>query len=251
MTDDAAGESRPGALVREEHRDHATWLTLDRPERLNVFTGAGYDELGAAVDRAAADPATRVVVLTGTGRAFSAGADRSLVDGTATPDERRRAGEGFTALIEAVGRCETPIVAAVNGLAVGVGCTILLQCDLVLAARSARFRFPFTALGIVPEAGSSVLLPARARWGDAAWALLSSEWIDAPAACEMGLAWRAVPDADLVAETTRVAATIAAVDPAAVAATKRLLTAGRAELVRAAMAREQAAMGALLARGDA
>jgi enoyl-CoA hydratase/carnithine racemase len=248
--DDLVAGERSG-MVREELRDHVTWLTLDRPDRLNSFVATGYGDLQAAIERAAADPETRVIVLTGTGRAFSAGADRSLFDGTASAAAQRQAGRDFSAMIEALGRCEKPVLVAVNGLAVGIGCTLLLHCDLVLVAASARLRLPFTALGIVPEAGSSVLLPARAPWGDAAWAMLSSEWIDAPTAREMGLAWRVVPDGELVASTTRAAATIAGRDPDAVAATKRLLLAGRAGLVRDAMRREQAEMGALLAREKA
>ena len=233
-------------MLLEEVRDATTWLTLDRPDRLNAFTGGDYLDLRVAIERATADPSARAIVMTGTGRAFSAGADRSLVDGTATPEDRRQAGAEFAALLAALSRCDKPVAAAVNGLAVGIGCTILLHCDLVLLAESARLRLPFTALGIVPEAGSSVLLPARARWGDVAWALLSSEWIDAQDALHMGLAWRVVPDAELVEETERAVGTITAHDPAAVAATKRLLTAGRAELVREAMAREYAELGALL-----
>ncbi len=233
-------------LVEERFDDGTTWLTLDRPEALNAFTVTGYRDLRLAVERATGDHATRVIVLTGRGRAFSAGADRSLLDGTADADGRATAGAEFDGMLDAFGRCEKPILAAVNGLAVGIGCTLLLHCDLVLLAASARLRLPFTALGIVPEAGSSALLPARVRWSDAVWALLSSEWIDAPAALAMGLAWRMVDDDALLTEAATAAATIAAQDPAAVAATKRLLGAGRADVVRAAMAREQAEMGRLL-----
>ena len=222
-----------------------TWLTFDRAERLNAFTGGDYRDLRVAVERAVADPATRVIVLTGAGRAFSAGADRSLLDGTASPSDRELASSEFGAMLEAIDRCDKPIIAAVNGLAVGIGSTVLLHCDLVLIAESARLRFPFTALGIVPEAGSSALLPARARWADAVWAMLSSEWLDAHAALAMGLAWRVVPDTELIVEAEQAAATIAALDPAAVAATKRLLTAGRTDVARAAMDRELAEMATL------
>lgn len=226
--------------------DGITWLTFDRPERLNAFTGADYRDLRVAIERAVDDQATRVIVLTGTGRAFSAGADRSLLDGTASSTDRELAATEFGAMLEAVGGCEKPIVVAVNGLAIGIGCTVLLYCDLVLVAESARLRLPFTALGIVPEAGSSTLLPARARWGDTAWAMLSSEWLDAPAALALGLAWRVVPDAGLLEEAAATAATIAALDPAAVAATKRLLIAGRAAAARSAMEREMVELAALL-----
>jgi len=232
-------------FVREEFRDHLAWLTLDRPDRLNAFTGAGYRDLRQALERAEADPEVRVIVLTGNGRAFSAGADCSLLDGTASADDRRLAADEFPAMLEALGGCAKPVIVAVNGLAVGIGCTLLLHCDLVLVAESAKLRLPFTALGVTPEAGSSALLPARARWGDTMWAMLSSEWIDATTAHEMGIAWRVVPDADLVAEATRTAMTITARDPAAVAATKRLLLAGRSDIIRYAMEREYTEISAL------
>lgn len=225
-------------------------LTFDRAERLNAFTGSDYRDLRIALEHAAADPATRVIVLSGAGRAFSAGADRSLLDGTASPSDHELASTEFGAMLEAIGRCEKPIVAAVNGLAVGIGCTILLYCDLVLLAESARLRLPFTALGIVPEAGSSALLPARARWGDSVWAMLSSEWLDAHGALAMGLAWRVVPDEALLVEAEGAAATIAELDPASVAATKRLLIAGRADVARAAMDRELAEMATLFKPHD-
>jgi enoyl-CoA hydratase/carnithine racemase len=237
-------------MLREEVTNGIRWLTLDRPDHLNALTGASYRDIRVAVERATADPATRAIVVTGAGRAFSAGADRSLIDGTATAEDRALAGTEFPAMIRSIGSCDKPVLAAVNGLAVGIGCTILLHCDLVLVAASARLRFPFTTLGIVPEAGSSLLLPARARWGDAEWAMLSSEWFDAHAAVAIGLAWQVVPDADLVRESARAAGVIARLDPRAVSATKRLLTAGRAALVDAAMEREMAEMSVLLRRND-
>jgi enoyl-CoA hydratase/carnithine racemase len=137
---------------------------------------------------------------------------------------------------------------AVNGLAVGIGCTMLMYFDLVLAAESARFRLPFTALGMVPEAGSTVLLPARARWDHTMWAMLSSEWIDAELAQEMGIVWRVVPDSSLLDVAAETAATITVLDPASVAATKRLLTAGRAAVACQGVDREQAEMRYLLRR---
>ena len=228
----------------DQHDDGAgRWLTLRRPDRLNAFTGAMQHDLRVAVERAGEEPGVRAVVLTGEGRAFSVGADRSLLDGTADPADRELAGEEFPLLLEAVGTSPTPVLAAVNGLAVGLGTTILLHCDVVLVGASARLRFPFTAMGIVPEAGSSALLPPNPR---ARWAMLSSEWIDADAAVAMDLALRAVPDDELVAEVQRAAEVLAALDPAGVAATKRLLIDGRTDAVRAAMAREHVEMGRLL-----
>jgi len=213
--------------VLQERRDSSTvWLEFDRPQCLNAFTVAGYRGLREALDRLANDDTVRVVVMTGRGRAFSAGADRSLLDATSPDSERRQAGDEFGQLFETLGCFPKPLFAAVNGLALGFGATMLLYCDVVILAETARLRFPFTALGIVPEAGSSVLLPARTRWTDAMWAMLSSEWIDATEAVRTGLVWRSVRDADLLDEATRASAVVAAHDPQSVAATKRLLTSG-------------------------
>jgi len=227
-------EQRDGAVAR---------LTFDRPEHLNAFTVTAYREVRQALDRAAADAAVHVVVLAGSGRAFSAGADRSLLDGSA-PDAAE-AGPEFERFLDTLAGFPKPLVAAVHGFAVGIGCTLLLYCDLVLVAASARLRLPFTELGIVPEAGSSALLPQRGRWPDVVWSMLSSEWIDADAAVRLGLAWRVVADDALADETDATAATLAALDPAAVAATKELLVTGRHEVARAAIERELAAVRAL------
>jgi enoyl-CoA hydratase/carnithine racemase len=184
-------------------------------------------------------------VLTGTGRAFSAGADRSLLDPSNDTADRAAAGDEFAHLLGVLQECTKPLIAAVNGLAVGFGCTILLYCDIVLAAAAARFRLPFTALGIVPEAGSSALLPRRARWDDTMWAMLSSEWFDARTAQAMGIVFEVTDDEHLHRRTSEIAEAIAARDPAAVIATKRLLTVGRAEAARQAALREVEAMGQL------
>lgn len=235
----------------QERRDGSTmWLEFDRPQCLNAFTVAGYRGLREALDRYATDDTARVVVLTGRGRAFSAGADRSLLDAALPDGQRRQAGEEFGQLLESLGGFPKPLFAAVNGLAVGFGATMLLYCDVVILAETARLRFPFTALGIVPEAGSSVLLPARARWADTMWAMLSSEWIDAADAVRTGLAWRCVPDVELVDEVTNAAAVLAAHDPRAVAATKRLLTRGAAGEVRSAIRRELEEMLAIQSAGE-
>lgn len=226
-----------------EHRDHdVVWLSFDRPDRLNSFTGDDYRDLHLALSRLDTDPAVRAVVLTGSGRAFSAGADRTLL----LPDgDHHHAGAQFDLLLQVLAGFGKPLFAAVNGLAVGFGATLLLYCDIVVAAAGARFRFPFTSLGLVPEAGSSALLPTRLRRADAMWSVLSSEWLDAADAERAGLVWRVVADEDLVATTSAAARTVAGQDPAAVRESKRLLTAGRAEAVQAAVAAELAAMARL------
>ncbi|MDV6977048.1 enoyl-CoA hydratase/isomerase family protein [Mycobacterium intracellulare] len=233
-------------MLRERRDGAVAWLTFDRPERLNAFTAAGYRELRVALQRLARDDAVRAVVLTGRGRAFCAGADRSLLDPETPASVRQHAGDEFLRLLDVLGGFEKPLLAAVNGEAVGFGCTLLLYCDLVLIAETARLRFPFTALGIVPEAGSSVLLSARMRWADAMWAMLSSEWIDAAAAFRTGLAWRVVPDPELLEQVSSAATLISTHDANAVAATKRLMTNGRRHAALDAVSRELTEMQALL-----
>lgn len=233
----------------DERRDGATaWLTFTRPENLNAFTVEGYTELRITLQRMASDDAVRAVVLTGSGRAFSVGADRSLLTGSLPEAERASAGAEFKLLLDVLAAFEKPLFAAVNGLSVGFGATLLLFCDVILFAETARLRMPFTALGLVPEAGSSALFPARVRWADSMWAMLSSEWIDASAAHRMGLAWKVVPDAELTAQTAAAAQVLTALDPTSVSATKRLMTEGRHRDTRLAYDRELEAMHALLGR---
>jgi enoyl-CoA hydratase/carnithine racemase len=230
--------------------DGVRLLTFDRPERLNSFTAADYRDLHQALDDCLADDSIHAVVLTGAGRAYSAGADRSLLQLDAESSDQNDAGAEFTRLLEVLGDFDKPLLAAVNGVAVGFGATMLMYCDLVIVAETARLRLPFTALGIVPEAGSSALLPLRLRWPDLTWALMSSEWIDAAAAVDMGLAWRCVADNLLLEKALNAAVTISKLDNAAVRATKRLMTAGRAELAKAAAQRELAALREILQRQD-
>lgn len=235
-------------MIRSRVGGGVARLTFERPDHLNAFTAAGYEQLGEAIAAASRAPDVGCIVLTGTGRAFSAGADRSLFEESNDPEARITIERSFTALLDSLLACDTPIVAAVNGVAVGIGCTILLHCDLVLAAESARFRLPFTSLGTVPEAGSTVLLHTLSRRPDVTWAALSGEWFDSAAALAMGLVWRVVPDPELEAAAGETAAALATLDRDAVAATKRLLVAGRAALVRDAIDRELAAARGLYGR---
>jgi enoyl-CoA hydratase/carnithine racemase len=139
-----------------------------------------------------------------------------------------------------------PLLAAVQGAAVGIGTTLLLHCDLVLASAEARFRTPFTSLGIVPEAASSVLLPARIGPQAAAHMLLASAWVDAQQALAQGLVWRVCPPESLLDKTLAVAAEIASLPLNSLVATKQLILDGRADLVKAAHGREVGELGRLV-----
>lgn len=225
-----------GGEVRVEDRDRVRLLVLDRPQALNAFNDALYDAVRDALEEAARRPDLAVVVVTGAGRAFSAGQD---LDELASPPEHTDgAPHGFRPFMETLESFPKPLLAAVNGIGVGIGLTMLLHCDLVWMAREARLRAPFVRLGVTAEAGSTFLLPARVGWQEAAHILYTSDWIDAERAVAAGLAWRAVSGERLLDETLEVAARIAAMPLPSLVETKKLLLAGRLEAARAARARE-------------
>ena len=234
------------ALVRADEHGPVRLLTLDRPEALNAFDSPLYRATGAALDAARADDAVSVVVLTGAGRAFSAGQDLHEMT-------RLAAGEaiesGFPVLLEALQSFDKPLVAAVNGVAVGIGFTLLPHCDLVLVAEGARFRTPFAAMGVPPEAASSYLFPARMGWQRAAEVLFTSPWLSAEEAVAAGIALRVVPGDGVVDEALALAGRIAAAPLPALRAIKGTMLAGRADAVAAARAREEAAFARVLNLG--
>jgi enoyl-CoA hydratase/carnithine racemase len=238
-------EAEP-ALVRTEDvagHEGVRLLTLDRPQARNAFDSALYRATAAALDAARGDDSVKVVVITGAGRAFSAGQD---LDEMARLAAGEQVESGFPALLDALGVFDKPLVAAVNGAAVGIGFTMLPHCDLVLAADSARFRTPFAAMGVPPEAASSYLFPVAMGWQRAAEVLLTSPWLDAEEAVAAGIALRAVPDDRLLAEALALAGAVAAAPLAAVRAIKATMLAGRADAVAAARVREDAAFAQVL-----
>jgi len=223
-------------------------LTLDRPEALNAFDDALYDAVRDALEAAAESPEVAAVVLTGRGRAFSAGQDLAQLERPLRHDDDLP--HGFPSFIASLEAFPKPLIAAVNGLAVGIGLTLLLHCDLVLIADDARLRAPFVNLGVTAEAGSSLLLPATVGWQEAAHLLYTASWLDAARAVAMGLAWRAVPRDALADEALSVAGEIAGMPIDALVGTKRLLLDARLDAVRAARAREDVTFSRL-ARGPA
>jgi enoyl-CoA hydratase/carnithine racemase len=230
--------------------DRVRTLTLNRPEALNAFDEKLYDETAIALRAAAADPSVAVVLLTGCGRAFSAGTDLRELEQRAT-DPAYQPGEfGFLGLIDVLAAFPKPLVVAVNGVGVGIGMTVLGYADLAFMSSDARVRCPFTALGVAPEAASSYLLPLLVGRQNAAWALLSSEWIDAAEAHAMGLVWKVCPTEELLATAQRYAAIVAAKPIASLTAVKRAMTEPLREQIAAARARENAFFGELLGGAD-
>lgn len=234
--------------------DGVAVITLNRPERKNAFDRRQYDDLAAHLDAVAADESLRVAVLTGAGAAFSSGQDlKEMADlaGQAASGSATGGGgtTGFTVLLDALQRFPKPLVAAVNGVAVGIGMTLLPYCDIVLVAESARMRVPFSELGVPPEAGSSVLFAELVGWQRAADLLLTSRWIDSAEAVDIGLALRRCADAEVLAEATTLAREIASKSPYSTRVIKELMVAGRGSRSTDARAREEALFAALFRSG--
>jgi len=203
-------------------------VTLDRLEKKNAITAEMYVQLAEALAAADADPQVRAILLSGSRDCFTAGND--LADflqrppaGTGSPTWR------FFEVLPALAK---PVVAAVGGPAIGIGSTLLLHCDLVYASTAARFQLPFVALGIVPEFGSTYLLPLLAGYQRAAELLLLAQPFDAQKAMSIGLVSEVVPPDRLLETAQAAAARLAELPPESLRLTKRLMKAGQAERVR-------------------
>jgi enoyl-CoA hydratase/carnithine racemase len=209
-------------------------IEIARPEKKNALTLSMYDALLAAVDAAQSDPAVRALLLTGQPGVFTAGND--LEDFLKRPP----VGEDSPVfrLMKALSRCDKPVVAAVTGIAVGIGTTMLLHCDLVYVSAEARLTMPFVALGLVPEFGSSWLLPRLMGHVRAAEKLLLGDPFTAAEAVELGLANAVLPPAEVVPHARRIAERFNALPPQAVRETKRLLRQPLTEPIERAMRAE-------------
>ncbi len=233
--------------IEVEDADGVRLIAFSRPEVRNAFDSAMYTAVTGALAGALVDDGVRSVVMTGRGKAFTSGQDlremAELAAGTGGPE----AGSGFQGLLDVVVSFDKPLLAAVHGVGVGLGCTLLAHVDLVLMEEGARLRAPFAELGVPPEAASSWLLPERMGWQRASALLLGSEWIDAHQAVEAGVALRVCPTGTVLAETMELARRIAAFPPHATRQIKQLMLASNRQQIDAARAREEAAFAALFA----
>jgi 2-(1,2-epoxy-1,2-dihydrophenyl)acetyl-CoA isomerase len=203
-------------------------IELNRPKALNAWTAQLGSDLGAALRQASEDDAVRAVVLTGAGRGFSSGADlREVSGGDTTPDGRpdvyKTLTERYHPVMRAVREMPKPVIAAVNGPAVGIGCSLALCSDLIIAAESAYFLLAFVNIGLVPDGGSSLFLPTRIGMARATELSMLGERLPAARALEWGLINRVVPDADLDQEAAALAARLAGGPTRSYAGTKRQL----------------------------
>ncbi len=221
-------------------------LLLDRPEALNAFNEALYEATALAIRAAAADDDVAVLLLTGNGRAFSAGNDLKEMATRITDPAMAGQGSHFTSLIDALTDFPKPFICAVNGLGVGIGTTILGYADLVFMSSEARLKCPFTSLGVAPEAASSYLLPQLIGRQNAAWLLMSSEWISAEEALRMGLVWKVCAPDELLADARRHAEILAARPLPSLIAVKRSLADPLRPGIAAATDRENAHFAELM-----
>lgn len=198
-------------------------LTVTRPARLNAYRNQTADELRAAFAHAEADPDVRCAILTGAGRAFGAGYDLSSIAPDTVPALDGVLEEHFNPLVRQMRNTRLPILAVVNGPCAGAAVGIALAADIVIAARSAYFYQPFAGLALVPDAGNTAFLTHLSGRIRAAGMMLLGERISAEEAMSFGLVWRVQDDAALAREAETIAARLAALDPVAVAATKRLI----------------------------
>ena len=208
-----------------EVSDGAARIVLNRPDSLNSWNEQFGTDLLEVVREVAADDVVRAVMITGAGRAFSSGADlkeqRSADDGL--PDLSSRLKELYHPIILGIREMPKPVIAAVNGPAVGIGCSLALDCDLVLAAESAYFLLAFVNIGLVPDGGSTAIVPARIGFARAIEMGMLGESVPADQALDWGLINRVVADDELAAEAQELLARLAVGPTAAYANFKKLI----------------------------
>jgi 2-(1,2-epoxy-1,2-dihydrophenyl)acetyl-CoA isomerase len=217
-------------------------ITLNRPDRLNSFTAAMHEELKAAIDEAYD---ARVIILTGAGRGFCAGQDlndRAVTTGDHPVDLGMTVETSWNPLIRKLTSLPQPVIAQVNGVAAGAGANIALACDLVVAARSARFIQSFSAIGLIPDSGGTWVLPRLVGQARAMGLALTGEPLPAERAEEWGLIWKCVDDEALGAEVDAIANKLATLPPLGLAAIKEMIRSSWAHTLDQELNRQRDAM---------
>jgi 2-(1,2-epoxy-1,2-dihydrophenyl)acetyl-CoA isomerase len=217
-------------MILTDINAHITTITLNRPEKLNAFSGTMREELLAALRAAAGDRDCRVVVITGAGRAFCAGGDVEYMSGL----QKKGDVEAFRKLLDAgreivtqIAEMPKPVIASVNGVAAGAGCNLALACDYRIASDVAKLGETFVKIGIHPDWGGTWFLPRLVGPGRAFELLTTGRMVDAAEALAIGMVDRVVPLTDLLEQTTALARAIAQGPPQAIADIKRALAASR------------------------
>ena len=206
-----------------EHEGPIARITLNRPDRLNSFTAAMHEELKEALNEVTE---ARVIVLTGAGRGFCAGQDlndRAVTSGDHPVDLGMTVETAWNPLIRRLTSLPQPVIARVNGVAAGAGANIALACDMVVAARSAKFIQSFSAIGLIPDSGGTWALPRLVGQARAMGLALTGEPLPAESAAEWGLIWKCVDDEALDAEVDAIAQKLASLPPLGLAAIKEMI----------------------------
>lgn len=222
-------------------------LTLNRPDRLNSLVPQLYSDLHDALDELRDDDHVRVVIVTGAGKAFCSGADlkqRAEDLAAGDLDLSESIDQRINPLIRRIRTLDKPVIAAVNGVAAGAGANIALACDIVVAARSAKFIQAFSRIGLASDGGGSYLLPRLVGAARARGLLMLAEPLDAEQAEAWGMIWKCVDDTELMDSARAMAGTLAARPPLALAAIKRELNAGEASTLDRALDLERDEQGA-------
>ena len=216
-------------------------VMLNRPEALNAFSAQLMDDLADVFLATTTDDAIKVLVLTGAGRAFSAGADLTEMGRPAKPPKH-----GFAVMLDAIVDFPKPFIVAVNGIGAGIGATICGLADFTFIADEARLRCPFSTLGLTAEAGSTYLFPFLMGRQKASWFLLSAEWMSGPECAEAGLAMMSVPLDQLLNTVNTKAQTLAKLPIASLIQTKKLIIDPHREQIKAVFKEENKALAKLV-----
>ncbi|MCO6496506.1 MAG: enoyl-CoA hydratase/isomerase family protein [Chitinophagaceae bacterium] len=210
-------------VVLYEAEDGIARITLNRPEKFNALNREMATRIQEALQRAENDQSVRCIVLTGKGKAFSAGQDLSELNGPLTEEIKRILPEQLNPIVMKLRTISKPVVAAVNGIAAGAAANIALCCDIVMAAESATFIQAFSKIGLIPDSGGTYMLPRLIGLQRATALMMTAESVSATDAARMGMIYKAVPDAQLIFESETLARKLAKMPTKALYLTRRAL----------------------------
>jgi 2-(1,2-epoxy-1,2-dihydrophenyl)acetyl-CoA isomerase len=206
-----------------EIKNSIAFITLNRPEKFNAFNREMALSFQEILDKCGTDTSIRCVVITGAGKAFSAGQDLAEVVDPNGPGMARILSEHYNPIVTRIRKLAKPVVAVVNGVAAGAGANIALCCDVVVAAQSASFIQAFSKIGLIPDSGGTYFLPKLIGFQKASALMMLGEKISAPAAQKMGMIYKYFPDENFIAEAEKIALTLAELPTMGLAFTKQAL----------------------------
>lgn len=235
--------------IKYEKKDQIAYITVNRPKQMNALNSVVLEELYDAFEKAGTDDEIRVILLTGEGKAFVAGADIAEMS-KMSPVQAREFGKKGHKLMNYIHNVETPVIAAINGFALGGGCELSMACDIRIASENAKFGQPEVGLGLIPGFAGNLRLPRLVGKGMAKYMILTGEMIDAEDAFRIGLVQKVVPAEELMAEAEKIANKIIAQAPIAVKYAKDVINNGYDMDLKSASAYEVNTFGIPFASED-